>query len=221
VGKLARALRNVLGHTAALTAATLALGPAWASADADPASDYLLASSVFYPYQPPTSPVLKQTLEEALSRLQARGLNLKVAIIAGVTDLGGVINLWNIPQRYADFLEREISFNTHQPLLVVMPGGFGTSHAGSTGALNGIVVDGTHGANGLAHSAIIAVVRLARAAGKPIPAPVIPSVSSTSGKTASGTSPLLTFGAPILLVALAAGLVTLMRRRARFDPHGP
>ena len=172
----------MLGLAAALTAATLALGPAWASADADPASDYLLAASVFYPYQPPTSPALKQTLEGALSRLQARGLNLKVAIIAGVTDLGAITNLWNMPQRYADFLEREISFNTHQPLLVVMPGGFGTSHAGSTGALNGVVVDGTHGANGLTRSAIVAVVRLARAAGKPIPPPVIPSVSSTSGR---------------------------------------
>jgi hypothetical protein len=63
------------------------------------------------------------------------------------------------------------------------------------------------------------VVRLARAAGKRIPPLVILSVSSTLGKTASGTSSLLTFGAPVLLVALAAGLVTLMRRRARFDRH--
>ncbi|HEY2142279.1 MAG TPA: hypothetical protein VGG98_09505 [Solirubrobacteraceae bacterium] len=204
-----------------LTAATLALGPAWTSADADPASDYLLAAPVFYPYQPPTSPALRHVLEGALSRLQARGLGLKVAIIADPTDLGGVTNLWNMPQRYADFVVREISFNAPQPLLVVMPGGFGTSHVGSTGALKDVVVDGTHGTNGLARSAIGAVVRLAQAAGKPIPAPAIPRVISTSGRTAGGTSPLLTFGAPVLLVALAAGLATLLRRRTRLDRHGP
>jgi hypothetical protein len=214
-------MRNVLALAASLTAATLALGPARASADADPASDYLLAAPVFYPYQPSTSPALKQTLEGTLSRLRARGLNLKVAIIASAADLGGVTNLWNMPQRYAEFVVREISFNTPLPLLVVMPGGFGTSHVGPTDALSGIVVDRTHSADGLARSAIVAVVRLAQAAGKPIPAPAIPSVSSTSENAASGTSPLLTFGAPVLLVALGAGLVTLVRRRARLDRHGP
>jgi hypothetical protein len=220
VDKLANTLRRalaLLGAVAALAASMLSMSPARASADADPASDYLLVAPVFYPYQPPTSRALRQALQGVLSRLQARGLNLKVAIIAAPTDLGGVANLWNMPQRYAEFLAQEISFNADQPLLVVMPRGFGTSHAGPADALDGMSVDGTHGADGLARSAIPAVVRLARASGKPISSPAIPGVSEASGKGAGSTSPLLTFGAPVLLVALVAGVVTLIRRRAPAD----
>jgi hypothetical protein len=217
VRRAAGTLKHVLALLAVICTSMLALGPARASADADPASDYLLVAPVFYPYQPPTSRALKQTLQDALSRLQGRGLNLKVAIIAARTDLGGVANLWNMPQRYADFLDREISFNTRQPLLVVMPSGFGTSDAGPAGALHGVAVDRAHGADGLARSAILAVVRLARAAHKPIPLPAIPGDSRASRKDTAGTSPLVTFGAPVLLVVLAAGVVTLKRRRAPQD----
>jgi hypothetical protein len=207
----------LLGALAALAASMLALSPARASADADPASDYLLVTPVFYPYQPSTSRALKQVLQGVLGRLQGRGLNLKVAIIAAPTDLGGVANLWNMPQRYAEFLGQEISFNADQPLLVVMPRGFGTSHAGPADALSGMSVDGTHGADGLTRSAILAVVRLAGASGKPISTPAIPGGAGAPGKGAGSTSPLLTFGAPVLLVALVAGVVTLIRRRAPAD----
>lgn len=188
--------------------------PSTAAGDADPASDFLLVAPTFYPYQPPTSPALKKALEAALTQLKAKGLNLKVAMLNDPTDLGGVPNLWNMPQRYADFLDSEISFNQKQPLLVVMSGGFGVSHAGPQGALNGLVVDSSHGADGIVRSAIEAVVRLAKANGKPIPAPVLPAAgSAASAKKSSGTSPLLTFGAPVLLVVLVAGITALIRRR--------
>ncbi len=190
-----------------------ALGPARALADADPASDFLLIAPVFYPYQPATSPAMKKTLESTLAQLKARGLNLKVAILDNATDLGAVTNLWNQPQTYTDFLDREISFNVKQPLLVVMPAGFGVSSAGPTGALNGLVPDSSHGADGLAKSAILAAVRLGAANGKPIPQPTIPAVSSGTGSKGGGTSPALVFGAPVALVVLAALVVGLMRRR--------
>lgn len=201
---------------AALAAA--AAIPSAAHADADPASDFLLVTPVFYPYQPPTAPALKKTLESTLTRLKAKGLNLKVAIINDQTDLGGVTNLWNMPQQYADFLDREISFNNKQPLLVVMPAGFGVSNAGPTGALNGMVPDTSHSSDGLARSAILASVRLAQANGKPIPTPAIPAVSSgPSG--GGGTSPLLEFGAPVALVVLVAAVAALMRRRVPDEPE--
>ena len=197
---------------AVLAVALATLSPASALGDADPASDFLLVAPVFYPYQPATAPALKKTLESTLGVMKAKGLNLKVAILDDATDLGGVTSLWNMPQPYANFLDREISFNTQQPLLVVMPAGFGVSHAGPTGALNGMVPDASHSANGLARSAILAAVRLARADGKPIPAPAIPAVSSSTSSK-GGTSSLITFGAPVLLVLLAAGVAALMRRR--------
>lgn len=204
-----RTLSVVVGLVVAI--AVSAAIPAAAVADADPASDFLLVTPVFYPYQPRTAPALKKTLETTLTTLKAKGLNLKVAILDNATDLGGVTNLWNMPQPYADFLDREISFNTKQPLLVVMPAGFGVANAGPTGALNGLVVDSARSANGLARSAILAVVRLAKANGKPIPAPVIPAVSGSS--KGGGSSAVLTFGAPVALVVLVAAVTALLRRR--------
>lgn len=183
--------------------------PCRAPADADPASDYLLAAPVFYPFQPATSPALQQELQRALTQLKAKGLNLKVAIIGNPTDLGAVTNLWAKPQPYASFLDQEISFNQPQPLLVVMPNGFGVAHAGPPSALDGLSVDSAHQSDGLARSAILAVVRIAKANGKPIPAPSISSGGGGSG----GVSPLITFGAPAVVVILGAWLAGRLRRR--------
>ena len=187
----------------------LALAPVpGALADADPASDYLLAAPAFYPFQPATSPALRHELEHALAELKAKGLNLKVAIIENPTDLGAVPNLFGKPQAYAKFLSQEISFNQPQPLLVVMPGGFGLAHLGPSGSLNGLSVAAAQKSNGMTRSAIAAVERLARSNGKPI---AVSSTSSTS--SGSSVSPLITFGAPVLLVVLGALLASRIRRR--------
>jgi hypothetical protein len=190
----------------ALAIAVAACAPA-AHADADPASDFLLAAPVFYPYQPATSPAIKTALESSLTQLKRKGLDLKVAIIGSPNDLGAVTNLWRTPQSYADFLGKEISFNQKQPLLVVMQPGYGVYGLNSQGALNGLTLDTSHEADGLARSAITAVVRLARANGKPITEPIIRKEMS-SGK---GTPALIVFGAPVLLVAIAA-FIALSRR---------
>ncbi len=192
--------------------------PANAWADADPASDYLLVAPVFYPYQPPTSPAIRKALESELAALKAKGLSLKVAILNDPTDLGGVSNLWNMPAAYAKFLDSEISFNKKQPLLVVMPAGFGTATAGPAGALSGLVPDATHGADGLSQSAIMAVQRIAQGSGRPLPVIAIPTAGSRGG---GGTSPLLTFGAPVILVVLVAGATAARRRRTAGDADHP
>lgn len=181
-----------------------------ALADGDPASDYLLAAPAFYPFQPPTSPALRQQLERALSELKSKGLNLKVAIVGSPTDLGAVPNLFGQPQAYAKFLGQEISFNRPQPLLVVMPAGFGLAHAGPAGSVSGLKVDQAHQSNGLTRSAIVAVEQVARANGKPIPVSSLPSTRSGSG---GGVSPLITFGAPALLVVLGVLVAGRLRRR--------
>jgi hypothetical protein len=192
-----------------ILAVMLAL-PCRATADGDPASDYLLVAPVFYPYQPRTAPALRRALEGALGKLRAKGLNLKVAIIARPIDLGAVPDLFGRPQAYAAFLEPEISFNQTQPLLVVMPAGFGVSHAGAPDALKGQAVDARHGANGLSRSAILAVVELARVNGKPISVPGIPPPTTASK---GGVSPLITFGAPAAFVLLTVLVVSLLRQR--------
>lgn len=191
----------------------LALCPSAARADADPASDYLLLQPVFYPYAPPTSAALQRALGQAVSRLKARGIDLKVAIIAGPGDLGAVANVFGHPQQYATFLDQEISFNKRQALLVVMPGGYGTAHAGPPTALAGLPVDAGHGADGLARSALTAVVRLAAAMGRPIATPVVPSVGAGSGGSGGSLPGWVAFAAPALAVLAAAALSAAIGRR--------
>src|SRR5271169_6609241 len=108
-------------------------------------------------------------LERVLREARAAGFPLKVAIVDTPTDLGGIPQLFGKPQTYANFLDREISFNTKVPVLTVMPNGFGTAGGvPPVSALKGLKPDPHHGASGLVVSAIIAVERLSTAAGHPI-----------------------------------------------------
>ncbi|HEY4427791.1 MAG TPA: hypothetical protein VGN08_06275 [Solirubrobacteraceae bacterium] len=190
--------------------------PPEASADGDPASDVLLAQDVFYPYQPQISPMIEATLAKTLrSAAEVAGLHLKVALIGAPEELGLVPNFFGHPQTYAKFLDREISFNHPQELLVVMPAGFGVVPAANAAALAGVPVYSQQSSDGLGRSAILAVVALARHAGHPIPAP------STSAAAAHSSSPaLLVFGLPALVllaggVALKLGAFSRLKRRPR------
>ncbi len=180
--------------------------PPSALGDADPASDVLLAQNAFYPYQPPVSPALERAMENVLGAAARAGLPLKVAVIGSREDLGAVPDFFGHPQQYAQFLDKEISFNDRPPLLVVMPSGFGVVAAGPPNALSGLRVDTQHGSYGLVRSAILAVVSLARARGRTIATPSIPPDSSPGG------SPGILFALPIALIVLV-GLVA--RRRSR------
>lgn len=203
----ASAIRRLAALVWAVVAIVAVSSAPAAYADADPASDFLLAAPVFYPYEPATSPAVKRALESTLAKLKREGLNLKVAIVDSPNDLGGVSNLWRMPQPYADFLGKEISFNQEQALLVVMPPGFGLYGISGRSALSGLTPDASHQADGLARSAIAAVVRLGQANGKQITEPTI----RNEAKSGKSTPALIVFGAPVLLVALAA-LVALTRR---------
>src|ERR1700730_9705855 len=118
-------MRTRMVSILAATLTVLALVPVGAQADGDPASDVLLGESVFYPYSPPVSTSLQKTLNATVLAAAHSGFRLKVALIASPVDLGVIPDLFNKPQNYADFLDQEISFQTKQPLLVVMPAGFG------------------------------------------------------------------------------------------------
>jgi hypothetical protein len=198
------------------TVACVALLPRRASADADPASDVLLALPVFYPYEPAVAASLQHQLQTELSELARKGLNLKVAIIESPVDLGAIPVLYGKPQTYANFLEREISFTGPQPLLVLMPHGFGLSHAGPPGALAGLRVDTAARSDGLTRSAILAVARIARASGKPLAA----SAPAGAGAASSG-SPTSVIGIAALgvLALLGASIAIVLRRRTRRPPE--
>jgi hypothetical protein len=193
----------------ALAAAVLlvTLAPASARADGDPASDVLLGQNVFYPYSPAVSSGLQKTLNAETAAARRAHFPIKVALIASPVDLGAIPLLFGKPQQYAAFLEQEISFLAVKPLLlVVMPDGYGVQHLGPAATHAAATVKKPAGARSddLARAAILAVPRLAAAAGHPIG-----SVSGVSG--GGGPSPVL--AAVVLAAAAIAGAAVVRRWR--------
>jgi hypothetical protein len=199
---------------ATLALLLLVLHPASARADADPASDVLLTQSAFYPYQPRVPPRLEATLNSLLAASARAHLPLKVAIIGVPLDLGAVPNFFGHPQPYAEFLEREISFNGPEPLLVVMPAGFGLAAVGPASALTHVPIDSREQTYGLTRSAILAVVALADASGHSVAMPQIPPPAGSGGGL---PEPLLFALAAALVIVFA--LVVLRRRALRKRRH--
>jgi hypothetical protein len=186
------------------------LVPAQCRADGDPASDYLLAENVFFPFQPTVSPPLEGALNRTVSAAHRHGIPLKVALIGTAQELGLVPNLFGRPQQYAAFLYREISFNEKPQLLVVMPSGFGVVPARLASALRSVPVYGQQSSDGLARSAILAVVALAHYQGRAI---ALPRVQAASSRSSPPT--LLLFGVPVVLLALVGVGMALRRAGSR------
>ena len=190
----------------------LVLAAPVARADGDPASDVLLGENVFYPYSPPVSPALQQALNADTAAASRSHFPIKVALIASPVDLGAIPDLFGQPHKYAAFLDQEISFQTKQPLLVVMPSGYGVQGLTprATNAVASLPKPAGHQSNDLARAAIAAVRTLATSAGHPISG--VPSRSGTGSSNVSKTLivAILALGA----ITTAAALIGL-RRQAR------
>jgi hypothetical protein len=193
-------------------AAALALTPAAAQADGDPASDVLLLQDAYLPYAPGVPGPLARTITTLLKTTRKAGFPLKVAIISDTKDLGAVPQFFGKPQSYAPFLQSEIAFNSKKPLLVVMPSGYGAAALppGSETGLQGLDPPKSAGGEDLGRSAVAAIVKLSAAAGHPVPAPKVPTAGGGGG---GGTSPLIVFGVPVALLALGGVLAALRRRQ--------
>jgi hypothetical protein len=186
--------------------------PAAARADGDPASDVLLGENVFYPYTPPVKPSLKTTLNAVTTAAARAHVPVKVALIASPVDLGVIPDLFGHPQKYADFLDQEISFQGKQPLLVVMPAGYGVASIGpkARAAVAALPKPAGTQTNDLAKSAIAAVARIATAEGHPVGA--VPGVPGAGGSSNSKTTLVIVLVVAALLVAGALAVLTLRRR---------
>jgi hypothetical protein len=211
---MARRIARLL--IALLLAGTLvpagALAPAGALGDGDPASDFLLAQNVFYPFQPAVAISLQRALNAETAATQRAGLPLKVALIHSPADLGAIPSVFGKPQAYANFLDREISFNGPQPLLVVMPAGYGVQglHAPASTALRNLRPPSGTSSDDLARAAMTAAAKLAAAAGHPVK---VPSGDLGGGGSGSPTW-VIAFAMGVAAVVLAGSLLVL-RRRAR------
>jgi hypothetical protein len=192
-----------------------ALAPGAALADGDPASDVLLGENVFYPYSPHVSAAAQKSLNALTAAAKKSGFPIKVALIASPVDLGVIPDLFGKPQKYAEFLDQEISFRGKQPLLVVMPAGYGTQGL-SPKAVSAIAAlpKPTKGNDGLATAASSAVTKAAQAAGHPITAGSGSGSSGKSGSGSSSTTIVIALAAAAVIAAGALAVLTLRRRRA-------
>jgi hypothetical protein len=191
-----------------LTAAVLTL-PSLAAADGDPASDTLLGENVFYPYSPRVARAVQLQLDRQTAAAKRAGFPIKIALIAGPTDLGAIPSLFGKPQAYAKFLDQEISFRGAQPLLVVMPAGYGVQ--GVTGparlAVSRLGKPAGRTSTDLARAALTAVGRLVSASGHSAK-----STGGGSGSSGGGTTVLLIV---LILAAIAVSAVLIVLRVRR------
>ena len=207
---MARRLASLLA-TVILVGAVGAGGSGFALADGDPASDVLLGQNVYYPYSPPVPASVQGTLNAETAAAKKAGLPLKVALIATAVDLGVIPELFGQPQNYAKFLDKEISFQGTQPLLVVMPAGYGVQgvSAKAAAAIKDLAPPKGKTSVALAQAAIAAVAKVAAADGHPIKG--VAGVSTGSSGGGSSTTPLLI--GLIVAAVLVAGALILLRRR--------
>ncbi len=186
-----------------------------ARADGDPASDVLLGTDVFYPYAA-VSHAAELKLNAVTATLRRDRLPVKVALIHSPEDLGVIPEVFEHPQQYAAFLEREISFNGAPRLLVVMPAGYGT--AGMPPAAVEAVATlprpaGTSG-TALAVAATAAVARIAAAEGHPLSGvPTSLGGGSTASSGGGTTAIVVVLIAAAVLTTGAIAAATLRRRR--------
>ncbi len=193
--------------------------PAPALADGDPASDVLIAQNVFYPFTPPVAQSLQNTLNAETAAARRARFPIKVALIASPTDLGAIPSLFAKPQRYANFLDVEISFfGGKQPLLVVMPNGYGVQglSAPATAAAARLPPPAGRTSDDLARAAGVAVSKLAAAAGHPVSAVPRAGTGAGSGGESGGGAAAVGVGVLALVaVLMSAAVLTFRHRRAR------
>jgi len=186
---------------------SLALAPASAVANGDPASDVLLQSKVYFPNKR-VSVQAATSLKKIVDSANAKGYPIRVALIEDASDLGVVPNLLNRAQEYAQFLGPEIRFVYKGDLLVVMPNGLGLTSTDQTPppekAIEGMQIEDGGFPDGLAQTAGEAVTKLAAAAGHPL---VTTKKKGGNGGTIAGIA------AAVLVLALVIAVAFWVRRR--------
>lgn len=188
-----------------LAVAALLAVPAGAYANGDPASDVLLAETIYFPNERPSDKVA-ESLQSVVDKANQRGYAIRVALIKDPTDLGTVPQLLDKPQRYSEFLGPEIRFAYKGDLLVVHPAGLGLTTTDESAppmeGIKGIRVEAGGSSDGLAQTAEKAVRSLARASGHPI-----------DGGGGGGSGALIGILVAVALL-LVAGIAGFWLRRA-------
>jgi hypothetical protein len=182
-----------------------------ARADGDPASDYLLGTQVFIPFDLKIPKASQQELTSLVHDANTSGYTIRVALIGSAYDMGSVTSLWRKPKPYAKFLGTELTFVYKDRLLVVMPNGFGFNRPGHSPAkeyatLSKIKIGG--GAMGLLTAAQAGVQQLAASSGVKIKL-----TGDSSGGHSMAHDRIVIIIAAVALLAVAIALRLLLRRK--------
>jgi hypothetical protein len=182
-----------------------------ARADGDPASDYLLGTQVFIPFDVKVPKASAQELTSLVHDANTSGYTIRVAVIGSAYDMGSVTSLWRKPKPYAKFLGTELMFVYKNRLLIVMPNGFGFNRPGHSttkeyATLSKIKIG--PGALGLVTAAQTGVEKLAAASGV-----TIKRTSGSSGGHSMARDRVVIIIAAVALLAVAIALRLLLRRK--------
>lgn len=182
-----------------------------ARADGDPASDYLLGTQVFIPFDLKVPKSSQQELTALVRDANTSGYTIRVALIGSAYDMGSVTSLWRKPKPYAKFLGTELTFVYKNRLLVVMPNGFGFNRPGHPttkeyATLSKIRIGS--GAMGLVTAAEAGVQQLAAASGV-----TIKRTGSSGGHSMARDRVVIIIAALALLAAAIALRLVLRRKR--------
>jgi hypothetical protein len=185
-----------------------------ARADGDPASDYLLATQVFLPFDIKLPKAKQAELTSVVHDANKSGYAIRVAVIGSSYDLGSVTSLWRQPKEYARFLSAELQFIYKQRLLVVMPNGYGFSWPKHPSTAEYAVLSKLRvgaGADGMLNSTVAAVQKLAAASG----VKVAPTQTAATGGHG------FFHGRNLVLIAAIGGLALLVLLRLALRRKAP
>jgi cytochrome oxidase Cu insertion factor (SCO1/SenC/PrrC family) len=194
------------------------VGASAARADGDPASDMLVSQDLYLPADAGVSANQQAQLTALLRRVKRSGVPVRVAVIPSAYDLGSVGALWLKPAAYARFLGTELSLVYKQPLLIVMPNGFGLNWPGhSTAAAKARL------ANIPIHAGGRGIVAATEAAVRAVTVPNRVPVASLRSAGGNGDTGEIATIAGAIGVVLAAGamLRLVLRRREPTVPASP
>jgi len=203
-----RPVRLRIALLLAVVAAAVSAGGALANGD--PASDVLPFSNVYFSIVDPRGASAGRDLLAVTAAAAKQKRPIKVALIAQPSDLGLIQSLWQKPQRYAEFLGKELFQFAHYTgtTLIAMPNGYGVygpDAAKGRPALARLPKPGTGDLGKLGKDAADAARRVAAANGY-----VLPAASSDSG---SGTPAWLIVLGALGGAALVGGIAFLGLRR--------
>jgi hypothetical protein len=199
--------------------AALAVLPAGALADGDPASDVLISSTLYTPVAQKISPPVLQQLQRTIEQANAGGFQVRVALILDRTDLGAVPQLYGNPTSYVRLLSAELFYVWKGAVIAVQPSGIGVANikplAPAQAAANTIKVAKPATADALAQAATTAIRKIAPMERSSITFTSNGSTTaSTSSSSSSSTTTRILGGVLIVVfVLLFIGQLVVRRRR--------